>query len=206
MNVVSKYHKPCLIGRRNSKNEIAGSIRNDNNFAGLPSLKLFMEQSGFFNYTAGHDNAAGYSINANKVEAFLNYCNTKLNAEDFENCYTVDYILDAKENNLSLLYALAEHPEYFGNHIDEIKIVIKNIALANIFVMGANKDSVKISYNNVDYVKFKDTDFIDEIMTNRTKLLTIYGKVNLNTWMGKTSIQIFIEDYDLEEDNSKYEF
>ena len=31
MAVVSKYHKPCMIGRRNRKNEIQGSIRSDGN-------------------------------------------------------------------------------------------------------------------------------------------------------------------------------
>jgi len=87
-----------------------------------------------------------------------------------------------------LLYTLAEHPEYFGNHIDEIKFVITDIALANVMAMGANKDSMKISYNGVDYVRFKDADFVNEVMNNRMKTLTVYGRANLNTFMGKTSI------------------
>ena len=206
MNVVSKYHKPCLIGRRNSKDELAGSVRNESNFAGLPSLKAFIEQSGYFNYAAGHDNACGYSINGNKIDAFIKYSNEKLNPEDFESYYLVDYVLDARDNNKELMTVLAEHPEYFGNHIDEIKLVVTNITLANILTMGTNKDSVRISFNGVDYVKFKDTDFITEILANRTKTLTIYGRVNLNTWMGKTSLQMFIEDYQLIDNNDKYEF
>ena len=72
--------------------------------------------------------------------------------------------------------------------------------------MGANKDSMKISYNGVDYVRFKDADFVDEVMNNRMKTLTVYGRANLNTFMGKTSIQVFIDDYEFKTDNSKYEF
>ena len=72
--------------------------------------------------------------------------------------------------------------------------------------MGANKDSMKISYNGIDYVRFKDSDFVDAISDNRLKLLTVYGRANLNTFMGRTSIQVFIDDYDFEEDESKYEF
>ena len=53
MNVVSKYHKPVMIGRRNNSNEIQGSIRSDGNFAGLPSFKKFLEESGLMSYTAG---------------------------------------------------------------------------------------------------------------------------------------------------------
>ena len=123
MNVVSKYHKPVMIGRRNSKNEIQGSIRSDGNFAGLPSFKKFLEDSGLVTYTAGHDNAAGWGLNGDKLNSLLKYANTHLRAEDFENCYLVDYILDGQNFNEDLLLALAEHPEYYGNHIEEPTIV-----------------------------------------------------------------------------------
>ncbi len=206
MAIVSKYHKPCMIGRRNSKNEIAGSIRSDGNFIGLPSFKAFLEQSGLMNYVAGHDSAAGWSIKGNKIDDLLNYANKNLNAADFENCYLVDYVLDARQNISQLVYNLSEHPEYFGNHIDEVKFVIKNISLANVMAMGANKDSMKISFNGIDYVHFKDEDFVEEVMNNRLKTLTVYGRGNVNTFAGRTSVQIFIDDYDFEEDTDRYEF
>ena len=188
MNVVSKYHKPVMIGRRNNDNEIQGSIRSDGNFAGLPSFKKFLEDSGLVTYTAGHDNAAGWGLNGDKLDSLLNYANTHLSAKDFENCYIVDYVLDGNDYNDELLSCLASHPEYFGNHIEEPMIVIKDIPLMNVMVMGASKDSIKISYNGIDYVKFKDTDFIEEVMNNRTKKLTVYGRANLNEWMGKQSV------------------
>ena len=206
MNVVSKYHKPVMIGRRNNNNEVQGSIRSDGNFAGLPSFKKFLEDSGLVTYTAGHDNAAGWGLNGDKLNALISYANKKLKAEDFENCYRVDYILNGEDYNDELLGALASHPEYFGNHIDEPTIVIENIPLMNIMTMGTNKDSMKISYNGIDYVRFKDEAFVEEVMNNRTKKLTIYGRANLNEWMGKQSVQCFITDYELVEDNSKYDF
>ena len=206
MNVVNKYHKPVMIGRRNNNNEIQGSIRSSGNFAGLPSFKKFLEDSGLVSYTAGHDNAAGWGLNGDKLEALIRYANEKLHAEDFENCYIVDYILDGSDYNDELLGSISAHPEYFGNHIDEPKIVVKNIPLQSVNVMGADKSSIKISYNGIDYVKFKDTDFIQEVMSNRMKKLTVYGRANLNDWMGKKSVQVFIDDYELVDDTSKYEF
>ena len=104
------------------------------------------------------------------------------------------------------MFALAAHPEYFGNQIEEIKVVVKNISLSNVFFMGANKDSTKISYKDVDYIRFKDNAFVEGISNNRTKLLTVYGRININEFGGKTSIQLFIDDYGFEEDNHKYDF
>ena len=206
MAIVNKYNKPVMIGRRNDKGEINGSIRSSGNFAGLPSFKQFLEESNLMNYVAGHDAAAGFGINNTLDERLLNYSNEVLNDDDFKKCYTVDYILDANDNNTELLTVLASHPEFFGNHIDEIKFVIKNITLSNVMAMGANKDSMKISCNGVDYVRFKDMDFVDAVMNNRTDKLTVYGRANLNTFAGRTSIQIFIDDYELVKDEKRYEF
>ena len=206
MGIVNKYHKPVMLGRRNSNNEIQGSIRSDGNFAGLPSFKKFLEDSGLVTYTAGHDNAAGWGLNGDKLDALLNYANSKLKAEDFDTCYIVDYVLDGSEYNDELLGSIAAHPEFFGNHIDEPKIIIKNIPLMNFTTMGADNSSAKIIYNDIAYVKFKDSKFIEDVKNNRMKKLTVYGRPNLNEWMGNKTVQIFIEDYEFEEDNSKYEF
>ena len=206
MGMVNKYHKPCMIGRRNDKEEVSGSIRSNGNFAGLPSFKKFLEDSGLVTYTAGHDNAAGWSVNANKLSSLLDYANKNLRAEDFENCYTVDYVLDGSKYNDVLIGNIASHPELFGNHIDEVKFVITNIPLINVMPMGAERNSMKISFNNIDYIKFKDSAFVTEIMDNRTKRLTVYGRGNLNTFNGVTSVQVFIDDYELVEDTSKYDF
>lgn len=206
MAIVNKYNKPVMIGRQNDKGEINGSIRSSSNFAGLPSFKQFLEESNLMNYVAGHDAAAGFGINSTLDERLLNYSNAVLDDDDFKKCYTVDYILNANDNNTELLMVLASHPEFFGNHIDEIKFVIENITLSNVMAMGANKDSMKISCNGVDYVRFKDMDFVDAVMNNRTDKLTVYGRANLNTFAGRTSIQVFIDDYELLKDESKYDF
>ena len=83
--------------------------------------------------------------------------------------------------------------------------IIKNIPLSHIMVMGGNKDSIKITYNNIDFVKFKDTDFINKIMANRMATISVLGRLNLNHFAGKTTLQMFIEDYELEIPN-KYDF
>lgn len=209
MAIVNKYNKPCLIVRRNEDDLLQGSARSSSNFIDLPDLKKFEEESGYFEYVAGHAGAHGVGIKFNNLLKYLDYSNKILSNKSFENCYTVDYVLDAREDNIELFTVLASHPEYFGNHIDEIKVIIKNISLASVMAMGANKDSMKINFNNVDYVRFKDATFTEEIFSNRMKTLTVYGRINLNTFAGRTTTQVFIDDYDLEnaqEDPHKYDF
>lgn len=205
-NVVSKYNKPCFIVRRDSHNVLKGSLRNNGNFQDLPALRSVLESTGLFELLAGHENACGVGIAASHIPSLLKFMNSHYSSESFSNCYLVDYILDARENNTDLLYSLAEHSDYYGNGIDEPKFVIKNISLAHIMAMGANKDSMKISYNGIDYVHFKDLNFVEEVSANRTKTLTVYGKVNLNTFAGKTTVQFFIDDYEFVNDESKYDF
>jgi single-stranded-DNA-specific exonuclease len=207
MAVVTKYNKPCLIVRRNNEGLLQGSGRNNENFQELPELKTFLENSGFFEYCAGHANAHGCGINISRLPSFLQYANSALSKEAFKNCYIVDYIFENTGSDfVNLGFALADNPEYFGNGIPEIKIVVKNIPLANILVMGADKSSIKITSNGVDFVKFKDTDFIQEVQENRTKSIEVYGRLNLNEWAGKKSLQVFIDDYSFQEDNTKYDF
>ena len=105
-------------------------------------------------------------------------------------------------------FTIASRDDCFGNGVDEVKIVVKDIPLASIMVMGANKDSVKISCNGIDYVKFKDADFIQQIQEDRLRTLTIMGTLNLNEWQGRESLQVFIKDYELADsyNESKYDF
>ena len=206
MAVVTKYNRPCLILRNNSNNLLQGSARTNSNFLELSNFKSYLENSGYFEYASGHEGAFGAGIKAANVSKFIAFVNKNLSTEAFENCYIVDYILDARENDKQLLYALAAHPEYFGNHIDEVKIIIQHISLANIMVMGQNKDSIKISYNGIDYVKFKDNDFIEKVFNNRMNELTILARININEWQGKKSLQCFISDYEFITPSNKYDF
>ena len=209
MAVVSKYGKPCMIGRKNDIGDIQGSIRSDSNFAGMPSFKKFLEESSLINYVSGHDNSAGWGAKLENINDLIEYANKTLNVEDFSSSYAVDYVFNAYNQSLAPVGMMfASNMELFGNGIDEVKVVITDIPLSNIFVMGADKNSIKITVNRVDYVKFKDEDFISQVLENREKKITIKGRFNLNLWQGHKSLQVFIEDYEFQEDedSSKFDF
>ena len=69
--------------------------------------------------------------------------------------------------------------------------------------MGKNKDTVKIILNGIAYMLFHAKKFIEllETLPTTSYRLTIVGRANMNEWMGSYTPQIFIDDYNLE-DNS----
>ena len=210
MDFVTKYNRPCLIGRLNTDRMLQGSMRNNENFEAVPDLKGYLEKTEMFNYVAGHNSAAGFSINIDTVPRFLKYSNEQLDISAFQNCYTVDYILDASKYQLQkLLMSLARRPDCFGNGVDEVKIVIENVPIKNPFFMGANKDSTKLTYNGIDYVRFKDLNFVADILENKEKRLNLLITLNINNYNGRQSIQGFVKDYELvdaPQDDDRFEF
>ena len=67
-----------------------------------------------------------------------------------------------------------------------------------------NKDSVKWTLNGVEYVKFKDADFVDTLQQYGLFNITVYGKFAKNVWQGKTSPQLIIEDFNVEDASDEF--
>ena len=203
---VNRYHRPCAIVARNSEGYLRGSIRGNDSFLEVPDFKAFLEASGKTEYVQGHANAAGVSIHENNLEDLLAYANSHISDDGLSNVYFVDYVFDESEKFNDLLLTIADHPELWGNDIEEPTVVIENIPYykEQIFIMGENKDSAKFTHNGVEYVKFKNSDFIQEITAPERGRITVYGKIKKNTWNNKTTPQILIEDYEIED--ATYDF
>ena len=203
---VNRYHRPCAIVARNDEGYLRGSIRGNDSFLEVPDFKAFLEASGKTEYVQGHANAAGVSIHESNLDDLLAYANSHISDEGLSNVYFVDYVFSEDEQISSLLLTIAEHPELWGNDIDEPTVVIERIPYyqEQIFVMGENKDSAKFIHNGVEYVKFKNSDFIQEITGYSRGYITVYGKIKKNTWAGRTTPQILIDDYEIED--ATYEF
>ena len=166
-------------------------------------------ESGYFDFVEGHANAAGFSIPAENGEHFLEYCQEKLAGVNFnENTYEVDYVFTHGE--LSEVEAIANlvdrNKEIWGNNVTEPRIALKDIFFTgkDIFRMGANKDSVKLTIDGLEIVKFKDAEFAEELSEMDSIRMTAVGRLGINEWGGKRTAQFIIEDYEIA--NSKYDF
>lgn len=200
MKLAAKYKKPTLIGRVNNEGEIKGSIRNVNN-CGLESLKDFLTESKLFDYVQGHDNAAGYGIYKNKLDSFHKYANEKLKDIDFnESVYDVNFIRNGSDSDIEFIIKdIDKYEGIWGTNVPEPLIYIKNIKVnsSNIQIMGKNKDTVKITYCGIAYMKFHAKDMIKELEGKEEINLEVIGRGNLNKWGGLETPQIFIDSYSL---------
>jgi len=201
--LVSKYNMPTIVARLGEDGYIKGSIRGVND-SPLPSFKNFLEESGFFQYVSGHDQAAGCSILNSNLDRFHAYANEQLKATDFgEKIYYVDFERKPADNDLDkLIYELDGYKFCWSQHNPTPLIAVTDIYVRaeDIQIIGRNSDTIKFEKNGITYIKFlaKSTIAYLEQFTGVLKL-TVVGKAAINEFRGYTTPQIQIEDLDVEQ-------
>ena len=202
MKLSAKYKKPTIVARLNEEGEIKGSSRGLND-SELTSFKNFMDESGYFTFTAGHDNACGIGILDKNLAAFHEYANKELAAIDFgETWYEVNFERIAADSDITdIIYDITQHDDIWGQHNNEPLIHIKdiNITKNNVRIMGKNSDTVKIEKFGISYMMFHAKNMIQELAQYDQIKLEVVGRANLNEWMGSYTPQIFITNYQIED-------
>ena len=190
MKLAAKYQKPTIVARLNESE--------------LKSFKNFMDESGYFTFTAGHDNACGIGILDKNLSDFHTYANQKLADINFgESWYEVNFERIAADQDIKdLICNVAANEDIWGQGNPEPLIHIKdiNITKADIRIMGKNQDTVKIEKFGVAYMKFHAKDFIQELgQYDGDVKLEVVGRANLNEWGGYKTPQIFITNYQIDD-------
>lgn len=206
MGVAAKYKKPVLLGRTTPDGKyIKGSIRGVNG-SELKDFRQFLLNSNLMEYIEGHANAAGYGLKLSNIDKLYEYANKELVNINFnEGFYEADFIVDGNCSYLSnLILALDKGKDFYGQDCPEPIIIIKNIIIdkKDIQVLGTNKDTLKIVFNDISYMKFKANDLIKELSSYKDKIsLTVAGRGNVNQWGGRATPQIFLEEVEIKEIN-----
>lgn len=203
MQLAARFKKPTIVARLNKQGFDRGSARGMNQ-SDLKDFKQFLDESGYFEYAQGHANAFGVSIDDTKLASFHKYANTALADIDFgENAYDVNFTRTARASDLGeLIMEVGEAEQIWGQNNGQPLVHVSNITVnpAAIRVMGANADTLRIDVNGIPFIKFRAKDMIEEIQSHKTAfVMEVVGKPNLNEWMGRTSPQMFIEDYEIKE-------
>lgn len=200
MKLAARYQRPTIVARLNEAGEIKGSSRGLNE-SELTSFKNFMDESGYFIFTAGHDNACGIGIYDKNLSDFHKYANAELANINFgENWYEINFERIAADKDIAdLINDLTKHDNIWGQHNNEpmIHIMDINVTSADIQVMGKNQDTVKIVKNGIAYMFFKCKDRLDEFKQFKQMKINVVGRANLNEWMGNVTPQIFVSDFEV---------
>ena len=201
MQLAAKYKKPTIVARLNDHGFDRGSARGVDK-SELKDFKQFLMDSGYFEYAQGHANAFGVSINDDNLRDFHNYANEALANYNFgENAHDVNFIRDADSADLArLILDVASLAPTWGQCNKEALIYIRptTITTNNIYVMGSNKEHLRITINGIEYVKFYATELIEKIQSaGKPVQIEMVCKAAINEWGGQRKPQMLVEDCEI---------
>lgn len=197
--ISDKYKKPAIV-LRNIHGTYFGSIRNS---VEEVSFKDWLNNTGVVNWSRGHSNAAGISIDIeklNELKALLPNLNVILG----ETGVMVDRIYDAGFIDTREIIDVIENEDLWGNGVKEPIFAIKNITLSNgdVRVLGKNENTLKFRVFGMDYLMFNvDSEVKEEFSKYNSFKLEVIGRFNKNIYKGNVQIQFIIEDFSLAKNN-----
>lgn len=209
MGVAAKYKKPVLLGRVNKDGYLKGSMRGRGE-SELKDFRSFLLESGYMDYVEGHNNAAGFAIKESDIPKLYQYANKKLKDINFnEGFYEADFIINGNCSYLNeMIFDLWKGKNIYGQNCPEPIIVTQNLTIRpdNIKIIGAYKDTIKITFNNTTFMKFKAKDLIEQLQNYSSGFIaTIVGRPSVNSWNGTETPQILIEDIEINQiDNNTF--
>ena len=209
MGVAAKYKKPVLLGRVNKDGYLKGSMRGRGE-SELKDFRSFLLSSGYMDYVEGHNNAAGFAIKESDVSKLYDYANKELANINFnEGFYEADFIVNGNCSYLNeMIFDLWKGKNIYGQNCPEPIIITQNLTIRpdNIKIIGAYKDTVKITFNNTTFMKFKAKELIEQLQNYPGGFIaTIVGRPSVNSWNGIETPQILIEDIEINKiDNNTF--
>lgn len=209
--IQAKYQHPTLVLREIGTEDgiyLSGSARNYS-YCPIEDMRQVCEDTGLIDYAQGHSSAFGISIPLKNFRDFIQKTNEVYREIEFEPTYKVDYIWNEIEANAKTILDIAELTIY-GQGVPESKIAVENINLdkANVSLLSPDKHpTIKVTLKNgISIMKFKSSPEEFAEFTSGNKLLTLVGKPSKNEWMGNTSAQIIIDDFELTEEEEVWVF
>lgn len=205
MKLSGEFHKPCLFLRASNDGLSKGSARNPNG-SPISDLKEFYSDCPYVEWAFGHASAHGVAVQTNHLDDFVKWFNEKSSCYTFnENSYEVNFELRPTDTYFeSLCTEIGHFDALWGGNNPTPIISMKQVHLkaSDIKIQGKNQDSIKFDVNDVACVMFRCKDIINEINAAGNDLvINFIGKANLNSWLGKTSAQLIIEDIEILKDD-----
>ena len=157
---------------------------------GLEDCSAIINKSGLAE-ALGHENSAGFSIKEENFADFFNYLEVELENYAFTQDYEIDAEIYPTQINTWLLIQLETVNKITGADFKPIKFCVDNISKYEIKDMSKGKHlCVETPGLKCIAWNFNGWDKID-----KTKPFSAIGALYENKFMGKSSNQLFIEDF-----------
>lgn len=213
IKIAEKYNLPTLLLRRQAPREngelfYGGSCRNFDN-SPIESLKKELLNTGLFEFVQGHDNAAGFSIARDNVQAAIFCINNNWKDIDFQAIWQVDFDKNAEDIDVAFVKAIDDMKDMFGQGVKEPLVHISHIPVykESTMIMGKNLNTWKTIFNDeLAFVMFsvdRDKDQIiqeyeneEETFDSLLGYMDVVGKATLNNYKGILTPQIIVKDYE----------
>lgn len=196
----NKYQKHVLVLSYDElePEKFRGSYRAFDNF----KLKSFFNELSEVFYTGGHEGAGGIGIPVELINDFKDKTNTALQTIYTNKDQTIKYELDliVDEITESLIKDIKKFCRICGKDFKDAKFMVKGLFILEKSLLGKKKDTMKISCDGLDAMKFKiDEPFYDSFpIFSEMKAV---GTLNINKWYNRqtkrkvVSNQLLIDDY-----------
>lgn len=210
MGVAAKYKKPVLLGRTTPDGLYLKGSGRGRNGSELKDFRQFLLDSNLIDFAEGHSQAFGHSIKISNIPKLYDYANKELANINFnEGFYEADFIVNGNCSYLNeMIFDLWKGKNIYGQNCPEPIIITQNLTIRpdNIKIIGAYKDTVKITFNNTTFMKFKAKELIEQLQNYPGGFIaTIVGRPSVNSWNGIETPQILIEDIEINKiDNNTF--
>ena len=210
MGVAAKYKKPVLLGRTTPDGLYLKGSGRGRNGSELKDFRQFLLDSNLIDFAEGHSQAFGHSIKISNISKLYDYANKELANINFnEGFYEADFIVNGNCSYLNeMIFDLWRGKNIYGQNCPEPIIITQNLTIRpdNIKIIGAYKDTVKITFNNTTFMKFKAKELIEQLQSYPGGFITtIVGRPSVNSWNGIETPQILIEDIEINKiDNNTF--
>ena len=220
----SKYQRPCCILTKSltynyiitnkegekvygSDNDVViyqGSARGYE-ATGITNFKDLCDETGYIEWTAGHQNAFGICIKEQNIKNFLEVIDEKLLKLGITDgpIYYVDYIYNGNNFDPIDILTIGGMNNLWGKDMNEVLITIENLKISKdmINVYRKTSNTLKITLQNkVNLMLFNADDELCEYFENNEYAyvsINIVGTCHINEYFGNVTPQIFIEDMEI---------
>lgn len=198
-----EFYRPTLVATVKG-NEVRGSARSLKGFNITSAIEKFDK---YLVKYGGHEQAAGFSVKAGKIEIFkaeiLEYIEAHLDESVLQPELKIDAVMDTEELSLNLAHKIKKFAPFgYGNRkpmimIPEVVIVAKQ-ALGRKVDANGNPLHMKIKFKSGSFgiseaVMFGCADDFDKIAID--DVIDLAGYIGINEWNGYTNVQFQVKEW-----------